>query len=400
MTHPHQDTLATTTGRDPARQHGLVNPPLTRGSTVLWPTLAEMEASDRAPLAGVHYGRIGTPTSRAFEQAVAELEQGFDAVSTPSGLSAITTALSAFVQAGDHVLVTDSVYYPTRRFCDDVLARWGVTTEYFDPLIGTGIGALIKPNTRVVMLESPGSLTFEIQDLPAITAAVRAARPEGGPEGGIVTMIDNTWATPLYLKPFAYGVDVSLHAATKYLVGHSDALLGVIVCRDQATWDTVKQGAMRFGVCAGPDDLNLGLRGLRTLAVRLARHGETGLALADWLARRPEIVRVIHPARPGDPGYPLWQRDFTGTSGLFGAVLQDCPKAALAAFLDSLELFGKGYSWGGFESLAIPARLSRSLPAYQWREPGRLVRFHAGLEHPDDLIRDLEQALARWRAAL
>ncbi|MBI1208463.1 MAG: cystathionine beta-lyase [Azospirillum sp.] len=390
-----QETLLSHAGRDPAGNFGIVNPPVYHASTVLFPTLAALEASDRNPFEGVNYGRTGTPTSQAFEAAVSQLEGGWRAVTAASGLSAIATALSAFTASGDHILVTDSAYGPTRRFCNEVLRGYGVETEYYDPLIGAGIARLIRPSTRVVFLESPGSLTFEVQDIPAVAAAARAAAA-GGP---LTLMIDNTWASPLYFKPFDHGIDVSLHAATKYMVGHSDAMLGVIVT-NQASFEPVKRTAMRFGTCAGPDDVYLGLRGLRTMAVRLARHQESGLALADWLARRPEVARVLHPGRPGDPGHALWRRDFTGASGLFAAVLRPCSKAAVAAMLDHLALFGIGYSWGGFESLALPVYPARIRSAVPWSEPGPVIRFHAGLENIDDLIRDLDQGFARLSAAL
>ncbi|WP_029006757.1 cystathionine beta-lyase [Azospirillum halopraeferens] len=385
-----QDTVIAHAGRDPHGNFGIVNPPVYHASTVLFPTLEALEASDRAPFDGVNYGRIGTPTSAAFETAVAEVEGGYRAVTAASGLAAIATALSAFTKAGDHILISDSAYGPTRRFCNEVMARYGVETQYYDPRIGAGIATLIRPETTVVYLESPGSLTFEVQDVPAIAAAAKAA--------GATVLMDNTWATPLYFKPFEYGVDVSIHAATKYLVGHADAMLGLLVC-NEASFLPVKRTAVRFGTCAGPDDLYLGLRGLRTLSVRLKRHHETGLALAQWLAGRPEVRRVIHPARPDHPDHALWRRDFSGASGLFAALLRPVPKSALAAMLDGMELFGLGYSWGGFESLLLPVHPAASRTATAWAESGPLLRVHAGLEDPDDLIRDLERGFARLAAA-
>ena len=391
MENKKQDTRLTHAGRDPHANFGIVNPPVYHCSTVLFPTLEALEASDRNSLEGVHYGRMGTPTSQAFEEAVAELEGGYRAVSAGSGLSAVTTALLAFTKAGDHVLITDSVYGPTRRFAKDTLIRYGVEVEYFDPTVGAGVTALLRPNTSVVFLESPGSLTFEMQDVPAIAAAARAA--------GAKVLMDNTWATPLLFKPLRHGVDVSIHAATKYIVGHADAMLGVIVCNEESYLE-VKRAATRLGACAGPDDLFLGLRGLRTLSVRLKRHEETGLALAEWLARRPEVTRILHPARPDFPGHALWRRDFTGASGLFAAVIKTVPKPALAAMLDSMELFGMGYSWGGFESLILPVYPQAVRTATRWDEPGIVLRLHAGLEDVDDLIRDLERGFDRMRNAL
>ncbi|MGQ9372068.1 cystathionine beta-lyase [Azospirillum sp. A39] len=386
-----QDTVIAHAGRDPDANFGIVNPPVYHASTVLFPSLAALEASDRAPFDGVNYGRIGTPTSSAFETAVAELEGGHRAVVAASGLAAIATALSAFTKAGDHVLVTDSAYGPTRRFCNEVLARYGVETEYYDPRIGAGIAGLIRANTSAVYLESPGSLTFEVQDVPAIAAAAKAA--------GAAVLMDNTWATPLFFKPFAHGVDVSIHAATKYLVGHADAMLGLMVCNEES-FLAVKRTAVRFGTCAGPDDVYLGLRGLRTLSVRLKRHQETALILAEWLAGRPEVERLLHPARPDHPDHALWRRDFTGASGLFAALLKPVPKTALAAMLDGMELFGLGYSWGGFESLLLPVHPAAVRTATAWAEAGPLLRVHAGLEDPDDLIADLERGFARLNAAL
>lgn len=385
------DTLLAHAGRDPQANSGIINPPVYHASTVLFPTLEALEASDRNPFEIVNYGRVGTPTSHAFEEAVAAIEGGWRAVTAASGLAAIATALTAFTKAGDHILVTDSAYGPTRRVCNDILARYGVETEYYDPLIGAGIAGLIRPDTSVVFLESPGSLTFEMQDVPAIAKAAKAA--------GATVILDNTWATPLFFKPFEHGVDVSVHAATKYIVGHADAMLGMMVC-NEASWHTIKKNAVRFGTCAGPDDMYLGLRGLRTLSVRLKRHQESALALADWLAARPEVARVLHPARPGDAGYALWTRDFFGASGLFAAEFQPVPKKALAAMLDGMELFGMGYSWGGFESLILPVHPVGVRTATKWQAAGPLIRLHAGLEDVDDLIKDLDRGFTRLNAAL
>ncbi|WP_207462266.1 cystathionine beta-lyase [Azospirillum sp. SYSU D00513] len=385
------DTRLVHAGLDPHANFGIVNPPVYHCSTVLFPTLEALEGADRAPFETVQYGRMGTPTSQAFEKAVAELEGGYRAVSAASGLAAITTALLAFAKAGDHILITDSAYGPTRRFANETLARFGVEVEYFDPAVGAGIAALLRPNTSLVYIESPGSLTFEVQDVPAIAAAAKAA--------GAKVMIDNTWATPLLFQPLRHGVDVSIHSATKYIVGHADAMLGVIVCNEES-WLEVKRTAVRVGTAAGPDDLFLGLRGLRTLSVRLKRHEQTALALADWLAARPEVTRVLHPARTDFPGHALWKRDFTGSCGLFGILVNQVPKPALAAMLDGLELFGMGYSWGGFESLILPAKPAAIRTATRWEEPGLLLRLHAGLEDVDDLIRDLERGFERMKNAL
>ncbi|MBK5197168.1 MAG: cystathionine beta-lyase [Methyloceanibacter sp.] len=377
-----QDTRLAHAGREPARQHGFVNTPIYRGSTVLFPTMASLEANAQ----DFTYGRLGTPTVKALETAIAELEGGHRTLLTPSGLSAIAAALLAFVSAGDEILVADSVYRPNRRFCDHVLKRLGVTTIYYDPLIGAGIESLITEKTRVVFAESPGSQTFEVQDIPAIAAAAHAARA--------VVILDNTWATPLYFKPFAHGVDVSIQAATKYIVGHADAMLGAITATEAAS-RAVEKTHDELGLCPGPEDVYLGLRGLRSLGVRLERHQTSGLEMARWLAGRPEVARVLHPALPSDPGYALWKRDFTGSSGLFSIVLRPCTQAAVAAMLDGLTLFGMGYSWGGFESLILPFDPAAYRTATTWQAEGPALRLHIGLEDVEDLKADLEAGFAR-----
>ena len=369
-------------GRDPERFHGFVNTPIYRGSTVLFPTAAALEANDQE----YTYGRLGTPTVKALAEAIAELEGGHATLLTPSGLSAIATTFLALLSAGDHVLVSDSVYRPTRRFCDTVLKRLGIETTYYDPLVGAGIKKLLKPNTKMVFTESPGSQTFEVQDVPAIAKAAHAA--------GALVVLDNTWATPLYFQPFAHGADVSIQAATKYIVGHADAMLGAITA-NEAVWPKVARTHDELGLCPGPEDVYLGLRGLRSLGVRLARHQASGLALAEWLSRRPEVARVIHPALPSDPGHAIWKRDFTGASGLFAVVLKPASKKAVAAMLDGLELFGMGYSWGGFESLIIPFDPSTYRTATHWNGEGPALRLHVGLEEVDDLKADLEAGFAR-----
>jgi cystathionine beta-lyase len=380
-----QHTTLAHAGRDPARFDGFVNTPVYRGSTVLYPTLEciEKDAQDFS------YGRLGTPTVEALQSALIELEGGDATLLTPSGLSAISTVLLAFASSGDHILVADSVYRPTRRFCDNVLKRLGVSTTYYDPCIGAGIADLITDKTKLVFTESPGSQTFEMQDIPAIADAAHAR--------GVVVVMDNTWATPLYFKPFAHGVDVSIHAATKYIVGHADAMLGVITT-NAATTARVAKTHDELGLCPGPEDVYLALRGLRSLHVRLERHQQTGLALADWLAAHPEVDRVLHPARPNDPGYALWQRDFTGASGLFSIVLKPTSGNALAAMLDDLELFGMFFSWGGYEILILPFDPRRYRSVTTWDAKGPALRLHAGLEHIDDLKADLEAGFARLAA--
>jgi cystathionine beta-lyase len=369
-------------GREPARQHGFVNTPIYRGSTVIFPTLACLEAEDQ----DYSYGRLATPTVKAFEDAIAELDGGYRTRLTPSGLSAIATALLAFVASGDEILVSDSVYRPTRRFCDHVLKRLGVKTIYYDPLIGGAIETLITKKTRVVFAESPGSQTFEVQDVPALAKAAH--------EAGAVMILDNTWATPLYFKPFAHGVDVSVQAATKYLVGHADAMLGVVTATEQA-FPALYRTHEELGLCPGPEDVYLGLRGLRSLGVRLERHQKSARELARWLAERPEVARVIHPALPSDPGHAIWARDFTGSSGLFSIVLKPVAQAKLAAMLDNLSLFGMGYSWGGFESLILPFDPRAYRRATKWEAEGPALRLHAGLEDVEDLKADLAAGFAR-----
>jgi cysteine-S-conjugate beta-lyase len=381
------DTLLTTSGRDPDANFGIINPPVYHASTILYPTLDALEASAQNRQPGkVYYGRYGTPTMFALEEAVMALDGAYRSIPVGSGMAAIACALSAFVKAGDHILVADTVYGPTRRYCDTVLQRFGVSTTYYDPLIGAQVAGLVQPNTRLIFLEAPGSLTFEMMDVPAMVAVARKA--------GLVTIIDNTWATPLFYRPLALGVDVSVMAATKYIGGHSDLMMGLLSVTEEA-YKPVKQMVNDFGCCSGPDDCYLALRGLRTLGVRLPRHQATGLMLARWLDAQPEVARVLHPALPGDPGHGLWKRDFKGASGLFSYVLKPVSRAALAAMLDGMKLFGMGYSWGGFESLMLPAHPEGIRTARPWTEKGILLRVHAGLEDPADLIADLEAGFAR-----
>jgi cysteine-S-conjugate beta-lyase len=375
-------------GRDPAANHGFVNPPVHHVSTVLYPTAEDFLARRARYL----YGRRGTPTSEALEDALRALE-GPDCAGVallPSGLAAISTALLAVLKAGDHLLVTDSVYQPTRKFCDGMLKRYGVTATYYDPLIGGGIAALIQPNTRAVFVEAPGSLSFEIQDVPAIAAAAHAK--------GAMVLMDNTWATSLYFRAFEKGVDLSIQAATKYIGGHSDVMLGS-VSANKATWERLADTVHALGLCVGPDDVYLGLRGLRTMGVRLAQHHQAGMKVARWLAERPEIACVLHPALESCPGHTLWRRDFSGASGLFSIVFKPVAQTAVNAFLNELTLFGIGASWGGFESLAVPFDCAPIRTATKWAPGGPTVRIHIGLEEIDDLIGDLERGFAAFAAA-
>ncbi len=343
-------------------------------------------------LRGLTYGLSGTPTTFALTDTLAALEGGAGTLVLSSGLSAITQGILGLVKAGDHILVTDSVYGPTRLFCDQVLARFGVATTYYDPLIGEGIAELIRPETRLVFTESPGSLTFEVQDLPAIAAAAHRR--------GVLVLLDNTWATPLYFPAFERGADVAIQAGTKYIAGHSDLVLGVVTARAPEVFKAIKTSVDRLGDSVAPDVCYLALRGLRTMALRLGHQGETGLELARWLTRRPEVARVLHPALPGDPGHELWKRDFTGCAGLFAFALETEDVKAVGAMLDGLHLFGMGYSWGGFESLIIPANPQYTRSATQWQQPGYLLRLNVGLEDLDDLKADLAEGFARLNQAL
>jgi cystathionine beta-lyase len=387
---PHPQKSATrlvTGGRDPFAHHGYVNPPVYHASTVLYRSAEDFLAHRSR----YQYGRRGTPTSEALADALKALE-GADCAGVallPSGLAAVSIALMSVLKAGDHVLVTDSIYLPTRKFCDSVLARYGITTSYYDPLIGGAIAALIQPNTRAVFVESPGSLSFEMQDVPAIADAAHAR--------DAVVLMDNTWASPLYFRAFDKGVDLSIQSGTKYIGGHSDVMLGTISA-NAATWPGLRATVEAMGLCVGPDDMYLGLRGLRTMGVRLAQHHASGIKVARWLAGRREVVRVLHPALESHPGHAIWRRDYTGACGLFSIVFQPASRAAVHAFVNALILFGIGASWGGYESLAIPFDCTSMRSATPWAPGGPTVRFHIGLEDADDLIGDLERGFAAMAA--
>jgi cysteine-S-conjugate beta-lyase len=382
------DTKLATGGRDPFAHHGYVNTPVYHASTKLYPT-----AEDFLARRGKHfYGRRGTPTSEALALAIQAIEGPACAgvALLPSGLAAISTALLSVLRAGDHVLVTDNCYGPARKFCDSMLQRFGVETTYFDPAVGGGIAALFKPNTRAVFTEAPGSLSFEMQDIPAI-AAVAHARDA-------LVLMDNTWASPLYFRALEKGVDLSIQSATKYIGGHSDLMMGTVSANEKA-WPLLRETVFTAGLCVGPDDMNMALRGLRTLGVRLARHHQNGLTVARWLEQRPEVLRVRHPALPSDPGHAIWQRDFTGACGLFAFTFKPVPESAIIAFLNGLSLYGMGASWGGFESLAIPFDCVPYRSATKWAPGGPCVRLHIGLEDVGDLIADLELGFAAMAAA-
>jgi cysteine-S-conjugate beta-lyase len=386
---PHRaETTLVTAGRDTKAQKGFVNPPVVHGSTVLYPTAEDLHAHRSE----FQYGRRGTPTTKALQEALMALEgpQCAGVGLAPSGLSAITTTLLAVLKCGDHLLVCDNAYRPTRNFCNGLLARYGVETTYFDPLIGAGIAGLFKPNTRAVLVEAPGSQSFEMPDIPAI-ADVAHGR-------GALVIDDNTWATPLFHRSLEQGVDISMQAATKYIGGHSDIMFGTISANARA-WPQIAETVWLLGLCAGPDDVFLALRGLRTLSVRLAQHHRSALEMARWLAARPEVIRVLHPALENDPGHAIWKRDFTGASGLFSIVLKPAPQQAVDALLDAVRLFGMGYSWGGFESLVIPFDCAGYRSATTWAPGGPTLRLHIGLENVDDLKADLERGFDAFNAA-
>jgi cystathionine beta-lyase len=382
-------TRLVTGGRDPFAHHGYVNPPVYHASTLLYPSAEDFLAHRSR----YQYGRRGTPTTEALTGALKALDgpQCAGVALLPSGLAAALIALLSVLKAGDHVLVTDGVYYPTRKFCDGELTRYGISTTYYDPLIAGDIAGLMQPNTRAVFVESPSSLSFEMQDVPAIAAAAHAA--------GAVVLMDNTWAGPLYFCALENGVDLSILSGTKYIGGHSDVMLGTISA-NSATWPRLHELVEAMGLCVGPDDMYLGLRGLRTMGVRLAQHQAAGIKVARWLSARPEVASVLHPALETDPGHAIWRRDYSGACGLFTVVLRPVSRAAVLAMLNALSLFGIGASWGGFESLAIPFfELASTRTTARWAPGGPTIRLHIGLEDVDDLIADLDRGLAALRAA-
>jgi cystathionine beta-lyase len=398
-------TMLVKVGRELGESMGVVNPPVVRGSTVLHASLEDLREKQRLRAAGadrpVTYGLHGTATHHALFDALNALEGAHASWVVPSGMTACAMSILAFVQHGDHVLIPDSAYWPTRHFGTDVLPRYGVSATFYDPRLGqpggdasgrTGraaVEALLQANTRVLFMESPGSHTFEMQDVPLLAAVAR--------ERGVTTVIDNTWATPLYFQPLRHGVDVVVHAATKYIGGHSDLLLGTLSSNERS-WQALRPTLLAYGLIASADDCAAALRGLRTLATRLARHRASADRVVAWLGARPEVERVLYPAHPGDPGHAIWKRDFTGACSLFGVVLKPgfAPQT-FDAFIDGLDLFGLGASWGGYESLVMVPRIERSVRPFEY--DGRAFRLSIGLEDPDDLIADLERGFARLRRA-
>jgi cysteine-S-conjugate beta-lyase len=384
------DTKLSQLGRKAVNFPGTVNVPMHRASTVLFESLQHLqetqkqwERDEQVPT----YGIFNMPQALALENAVAEIEGGYRAATFPSGLAAVAGALLACVKSGDHVLMTDSSYGPGRKFCESFLTRMGVTTTFYDPLIGADIAKLMQPNTTVVYTESPGSHTFEIQDIPAIAKVAHGHNA--------IVIMDNAWATGLLFNAFEHGVDLVIQPATKYYAAHSDVLIGLVIANEK-TWPRLKQSSYEMGQRASPDDCFLTLRGMRTMGVRLRQHATSAMAIATWLQTRPEVARVLYPALPSDPGYQLWKRDFKGATGLFGVELKSCSEKQFAAMMDGYQYFGLGYSWGGFESLAVVAHWTRTVRPWTG---GPLMRLQIGLEDADDLIADLEAGFARFNAA-
>ena len=377
------ETLLTHFGRNPEDQFGFVNTPVYRGSTVLFKTLADLDSQQQIYL----YGRAGNPTTESVEAIVTALEGAYRTKLVPSGLAAINIALMSCLKAGDDVLISDSAYEPGRIFADNFLGRMGVTARYYDPRIGGGISALMQSNTKAVLAESPGSLTFEIQDIPAIAESTHA--------NGARLIVDNSWATPLYHKPLELGADLVVHAATKMFVGHSDAMAGTVSATEEA-WADVERTRALLGYFTSGDDAFLVARGLRTLAIRMEEHRKRALELAGWLETQPGVTRVLHPALPSHPDHELFRRDFTESGSLFSVLLEPAPRSAVAALVDNLELFGMGYSWGGYESLCLPVKFGKSRTVRPWTDDGNLFRIHAGFEDMDDLKQDLSAGIERY----
>lgn len=380
----HPETKLAHAGRDPARYDDAVNPPVHRATTLVIDKVEDLYDARQT------YALDGMAVHTALEQSLLAVEGGAGATLAPSGLAAVTLALLAVVKSGGEVLITDAAYKPTRRFCERFLTRIGVTTRFYDPRIGASIADLITDKTQVIFLESPSSLTFEVQDVPAMATAAKAR--------GVVTILDNTWSAGVYLKPFALGVDISVQALSKYQGGHNDAFMGAVLSASSEWAKRVRQTYKELGLFASPDDSYLVLRGMRSLALRLERQGASALKLAQWLQKRPEVAAVLHPALASSPDHFLWSRDFSGSSGVFAFTLKAAPLERVTAMLESLCLFAMGFSWGGYESLVVPVDKGMARTAAPWKAEGQTIRLSVGLEHPDDLIADLDQAFAALSA--
>lgn len=384
-----ENTKLIKTGIKSHEHFGFVNFPLYRGSTVLYDNVEQMQSATDDPLRTnlPFYGRFGTPTSKNFEDAISKLESGYSAICTGSGLSAITTSILSFINNDDHILVSDSVYMPTRNFCDS-LSNFGVEVEYYDPLIGVEIKQKIKINTKIVFMESPGSSTFEVQDVPMIAGICN--------QKNVVSIIDNTWGTPFFFNPIKVGVDLVIHSATKYIMGHSDGFLGVIICKNEQVYSKVRKYAIKLGQCVADENAYLALRGLKTISVRLERHQKQALILSKWFMSREEVEQVIYPPLEEDKGHTIWKRDYKGASGLFSVLISDkYTQESINQLINSLKLFGIGHGWGGFESLLVPMAHPSTYRSFGNFEKGTFLRINTGLEDVEDLISDLEQAFSK-----